>query len=283
MNLQLIIVKLKGGLGNQMFQYAIGKHLSLKRKCPLRLDLLYMKYDRRKKYELDKLNIENKKTYFLEEVFYYFINFFHRIIPFYKFIKQKSRKFNSSILNSHTPILYLDGYWQSEKYFEAISEIIKKEFRITARLNEENKKMLNKIQNCNAVVIHLRRRDYICDAQINKKLGTCSMNYYKQAIKLIENKVEFPKYFIFSDDIEWVKENFELINNPIFVDINTYENGYDDLRLMKNCKHFILANSTFSWWAAWLSENKHKVIIAPRNWIQSQSDGCIVPESWIRI
>jgi len=284
MNFRLVIVKLKGGMGNQMFQYALGKHLSLKRSCPLRLDLIFMKYDKLKDYELDKLNISNnKKTHFFEEIIYYMINIFHRLFPFYKYIRQKSRRFNSQILKDATPILYLDGYWQSEKYFEGISEIIREEFKITTKINKQNEEMLKEIQENDSIAIHLRRRDYVSVPQIKEKLGACSMNYYKKGIKLIEKKIENPRYFIFSDDIEWVKQNFTLVENPVFMDINSYEKGYEDLRLMRNCKHFIIANSTFSWWAAWLSENEEKIIIAPKNWIQSQSDGDIVPESWIRI
>lgn len=284
MKFRLVIVKLKGGLGNQMFQYALGKHLSFKKNCPLRVDLIFMKQDKLKNYELDKLNIpSNKKTHFLEEVIYYMINIFQRVFPFYKYIRQKSRKFNSQILKDATPIIYLDGYWQSEKYFEGISEIIREQFKITTKINKKNEEMLKEIGESNSVAIHLRRRDYVSVPQIKEKLGACSMNYYKKGIKLVEKKIEDPKYFIFSDDIEWVKENFTLVENLVFVDINSHEKGYEDLRLMRNCKHFIIANSTFSWWAAWLSENEQKIIIAPRNWIQSQSDGDIVPESWIRI
>ncbi len=278
----MIILKLKGGLGNQMFQYATGRKLSLERNEPLVLDLSYIRNDSLRDYELNSLCPEARTTSSIEEYIYSKANQLHKLLPFYALIKEKSKLVKDNDLELDQKILYLDGYWQSEKYFKDIRRQLIDDFQLKEALDKVNKKTLNSIKKHNAVAVHLRRTDYVTNKTANKVHGVCSLAYYKKAIEYIENKVEDPYYFIFSDDINWAKNNLKL-KNCYYMDQNSIEEGFKDLELMKNCNHFIIANSSFSWWGAWLSESKSKIIAAPKPWFNKKDEGDIVPNDWMRI
>ena len=146
-----------------------------------------------------------------------------------------------------------------------------------------HQKYLNLINNKNSVAIHIRRGDYLNDPKVRCIHGILGSDYYKKSINYIKKKVKNPFFFIFSDDIELVKKNFSFFNNKKYIFIDT-KSSINDLYLMSNCKHFIIANSTFSWWGAWLSKNKRKIVCAPKRWLRARiSTPDIIPESWIRI
>jgi len=281
----MIVVKLKGGLGNQMFQYAIGRNLALKNNTKLKFDVTELEQDKLRDYELDVFNISGSIASRLAIMFIHKFNknIISKILgQQYFYIKQKDQYFDTTILGKKGNI-YLDGYWQCEDYFKKIRNILLQDFTIKCDPDSENKLMLEKIEKSNAVCIHVRRGDYISNRKMNKIHGTCSLDYYHNAVKIIEKKVSNPTFFVFSDDLQWTKVNLKLKHPTYYVCINNTEKGYEDLRLMSNCKHFIVANSSFSWWGAWLSNNSDKIICAPKRWFVSENEGDIIPKSWIRV
>jgi hypothetical protein len=283
----MIIVNVKGGLGNQMFQYALYRALGSKHK-EVKLDIhSYKNYGLHNGYELPEIfNIKdiyctNKEMKKLAD---YNNNIFSRIRK--KLIgrkksdvQQEGFSYMSSVF--HKDNIYLDGYWQSEKFFIKSSQQIRYDFTFKKELDEKNKSFLLKIQNKNSVSIHIRRGDYITD----KLLGNvCKIDYYKKAIEKMNKEVSNPLFVIFSDDIEWCKNNFNFINAE-FVNWNKGMDSYKDMQLMSSCKHNVIANSSFSWWGAWLNNNKEKIVIAPSKWFNDENIDTkdVIPENWIKI
>lgn len=287
----MIIVKLIGGLGNQMFQYALGRHLAIINDAKLKLDVSDFKNYRLRHYALFFFNISADITSGVELKFIKKFNE-NKISDFlgmnYILVKQKNSgkeknlHYDESILKKRGN-LYVDGSWQCEKYFEDIRPVLIEDFTVKSGPDEKIRAMLNKIKGCNSVCVHVRRGDYVKNPETNKVHGTCSLQYYRNSIGEIENKVKAPLFCVFSDDIEWCKENLKIKHPAFFVDFNAPEKAHEDLRLMSNCRHFIIANSSFSWWGAWLSENKNKIVCAPKKWFNELDEGDIVPKSWIRV
>lgn len=274
-----------GGLGNQMFQYVLGRHLAIKNKAKLRLDVRELKQDRLRNYELDVFNIPSNILSNSAAVLGGIFSILRRLgLPniFIKYTKENNHYFDKSVLEKKGNI-YLEGWWQCEEYFKDIKDVIKKDFRIKIEPDKQNKLMLKKIRDTNSICLHIRRGDYVENPKTRQYHGTCSLDYYNNSIKMISRKVNNPVFFVFSDDFQWARKNLKIDQPTIFVDINGPEKGYADLALMSNCKHFIIANSSFSWWGAWLSSNPDKIICAPHKWFNQVDEGDIVPKNWIRI
>lgn len=286
----MIIVRITGGLGNQMFQYALGRALSLKLDCELVLDVSFYPKQTLRKYELDKFNIQARYATQKEinnagadsGVVSRLIHKFGLASIFYpQYIKElESIKYVSAIDNCKQGS-YLDGYWQNPSYFELNKEILRKDFTPTEYRSEVVIKWSEKICKSNSVSLHIRRGDYVENAHTNSTHGLCSLEYYKRAIEHIEKKISKPTYFVFSDDIKWCKENLGFIENSFFVD-NT-SSAIDDLVLMGGCQHNIIANSTFSWWGAWLGRDL--IAIAPKNWfcLESRNNIEVYPKKWLTL
>jgi len=271
-----------------MFQYAIGRNLALRNKTELKFDLAELERDTLRHYELDIFNISARIASKSEIMLICKCSrgIISKILGIlgnhYFWIKQKDQYFDTT-LKWKKGHIYLDGYWQCENYFKDIREVIINDFTIKSDPDKKNRAMLEKIENSNSVCIHVRRGDYVYNKKTNKVHGVCSREYYNNAVKFIEKKVSDPEFFIFSDDSLWTKANLTLEHPTVYVDINNTKKGYEDLRLMSKCQHFIIANSSFSWWAAWLSNNADKIICAPRKWFNSIDEGDIVPKSWLRV
>lgn len=293
----MIIVKLIGGLGNQMFQYAMARRIAYVHNVSLKLDITGFNNctgDTPRSYELKHLNvIENfssKKEiekFKIKKGFYVSISKFKEFfIPYYKrsYIREKSKRFDPNILKL-SGNAYLEGYWISEKYFKDIDNIIRREFTVKPKIDSINKQLAQTIRDCEAVSLHIRRGDYVSNPQANKFHGLCSLDYYYKAIKILTQKIKNPHFFIFSDDPEWVKENLNIQASVEFIAHNSSDKNYEDLRLMSLCKHNIIANSTFSWWGAWLNENPKKIVIAPKKWFNIGDIDTldIIPELWEKI
>lgn len=291
----MIIIKLQGGLGNQLFQYSLGRSLSLKLNTELKLDLTAFKTDKNRKYELDKFNIVakiasenevkklvNVKSLVLSKLSKY-LTFLYGTSAY---ISEKKYGFDPRVLNLPDN-RYIEGYWQSEKYFKNNSELIKKEFALKSKAIGANFTTLKKITNeNNSVCLHVRRGDYVSDKKAKNIFGIFGLEYYSKSIKLLEKKLDKPSFFVFSDDIDWAKKNIKTKNKIYFIDNNSSNKGYEDLRLMSACKNFIIANSSFSWWGAWLCQNKDKIIIAPKKWFKDSHLADIndlIPKDWLRI
>lgn len=173
-------------------------------------------------------------------------------------------KFQSSPENS-----YLDGYWQTEKYFLAIAPLIRDAFSFVPPLTIRNQEFADQLASCNAISVHVRRGDYVTNSAANQIHGCCSLEYYENAIKTMLNIVNADHFVVFSDDPHWVKANLDMPSHTIFIDYNTGVESYNDMRLMSLCRHHIIANSSFSWWGAWMGGNPDKVVVAPKRWFQS--------------
>lgn len=294
----MIIVNLKGGLGNQMFQYAAGLALAEKHHVNLELDFAFLQTSTgsaaftKRRFELEIFDTNFKLASEKE------INAFKG--NQHKFTYRVIRKFFPSLIRKkiyrYDPLnfdpafaqlgneVYLDGYFQSAYYFLKAENAIRSHFRFKNHLAGKNKTLSEEISSCNSVSIHVRRGDYL--SEINRGLfgNICTLDYYSKAISIIQKEIPDPHFYIFSDDVAWVKENLKMDSPVTFVDFNTGENSFEDMRLMSLCKHNIIANSSFSWWAAWLNDNASKKVIAPTKWINDP--GCVVedvmPKTWQR-
>ncbi|MNQ97033.1 Glycosyl transferase family 11 [compost metagenome] len=281
-------------MGNQMFQYALGKHLALRNKSKLKLDLSFFENYEWHEYSLAPFNIiedfaeqsdinrlKKQKLSLLERVMIKL-----RLTSFSKseiWIKEHGMEFHPEILKLSGE-KYLDGYWQSEQYFQTIETAIRNDFQVKVAPSNKNAETLNLIEKTNAISIHFRRGNYESVPEVNKAHGISPLSYYQLAINHIVEKVNNPCFFIFSDDMQWVKENFQLDFEHYFVDHNDDKTDYEDMRLMYCCKHNIIANSTFSWWGAWLNPNPEKVVIAPKKWFNDETRETkdILPTNWIK-
>ncbi|MDP3043073.1 MAG: alpha-1,2-fucosyltransferase [bacterium] len=287
-----IIIKLQGGLGNQMFQYAVGRHLSHITKAVLKLDIASFKDDPKRNYSLGCFNLQ--KFFATDEEIRWFKKYqrkpgkiwflYNRLVADEtKYVKERQFHFDQKILQLKPPA-HFDGYWQTEKYFKDIAETIRKEFTLKNSLSNYTKLLQADIMSKEAVSIHVRRGDYISDKHTNEWHGSCSIEYYNQAIQKIAEHVKNPHFFIFSDDPAWIKKNILPPFPTTCLPCNA-EYPEEDLYLMSRCKHHIIANSSFSWWGAWLNPNKEKVVIAPKRWFQApkMDTNDLIPNSWIRI
>jgi hypothetical protein len=295
----MIVIRLKGGLGNQMFQYAIGKQLSNIHKTKLILDLSYL-LDRTPKenftfrnFELSKFNIDAEYKSNSEFEYLYnnnLISKVHRKISRINFISENDMRFNPNVWVAGKNI-YLDGYWQCEKYFESIRSILLNDFKLRPVLLSQidyDISLLDikkQITSTNSIAVHFRRGDYVTDSVINQQHGTCSILYYRDAIKYISNIVKNPHFYLFSDDSEWLSNQNIIEDYPTNLVVTT--NMHLDMYLMSLCKHNIIANSSFSWWSAWLNNNENKIIIAPKRWFRDDKRNAetknLIPEAWIKI
>lgn len=181
---------------------------------------------------------------------------------------------------------FISGYWQSYKYFNEFDEIIRNDFSFPSISNSNTLNVYSKINNSNSVSIHIRRGDFLNNS-LNNIHAVCSLDYYNSAVKFIQSTEFNPFFFIFSDDIEWAKVNFKLESNCFFVDGSISKSSFQDLQLMSVCKHNIIANSSFSWWAAWLNANPKKVVVAPKLWYNDNNLNNqtvdLIPTSWVRL
>ena len=294
-----VIVSLYGGLGNQLFQYAVARSLATKNNASLVLDIAWfdiadsLKDTTTRKYALKSFGIDCEiqtiglpwqKNGFLRRLLRRFSWLFKVFANDFLICNEKSALFDFDLLNQTGP-LWLNGYWQSYKYFDSISEVIRKEIGTIRFLSVSSQKVLNGIVNCESICVHVRRGDYVSNANANKVHGLCGVEYYKKAIKLVAENLDNPVIYIFSDDPDWVRINLKNPYKTIVVDVNGTEDVCQDLWLMSSCKHFIIANSSLSWWGAWLSLSENKVVVAPKKWFANKSydTSDLIPPDWIRI
>ncbi len=291
-----MIVKLVGGLGNQMFQYAMGRALAVKYDVPLLLDDSAFASDTLRKFELTQMaisanlaNIYDLKQLGISRRNFSKLSCMANRLGLYRnkyIIKEKGFEYDKNILNVAPPV-YLDGYWQSERYFSDIAELIRAEFLYISALNSQNTLKLQdiKLAGDQSVSLHVRRGDYITNPTSSIVHGVCSLEYYSLAVRYIRKRVPAPHFFIFSDDHEWVRKNLKIDDAVTYVDINSADYGLLDLNLMKQCRHHVIANSSFSWWGAWLNNSNDKVVVAPYRWFAKghYSTRDLLPSTWIQL
>jgi len=286
----MIVAKIIGGLGNQMFQYSMARRAAYVNNTDLKLDISAYGNYKLREYKLNNFDINGdiatesdirKFKGECNEKLVRIRNFLNVKIR-RSYIKEQYYQFDKSILNIPKNA-YVEGYWQSEKYFKDIGEIIRNDFKLKNKPALKNQELLDKIINCNSISIHIRRGDYVSNPSANKYHGILPLSYYKEAIGHIMGRVNDPIFFIFSDDIGWAKEHIKL-NDPVAFISNGEKRDFEDLWLMSQCKHHVIANSSFSWWGAWLSNNPNKIVYAPMKWfrIERNTDD-LIPKNWVKV
>lgn len=279
----MVLVSLRGGLGNQMFQYALGRSLALRRR-----QHLYLLTHRlgpgegTRPYRLHIFNIVAQVGIPSDVL--------HTMHVLWT-VQERDCRFQSEIFDLSPEHICLDGFWQSDKYFREIaSELLEKDFSFCDDPGGGLEDIVRQIEGYETVCLHVRRTDYLIE---NSHMGFVGLAYYKEATKIMLERIDNPFFIVFSDDLQWCRRNLRLDQPHIFA-----PEGLDDVsdfRLMTLCRHFIIANSTFSWWAAWLSKSSHKVVIAPKQWFSNEPaltynpnlmrvpDSIdLVPAEWIR-
>ncbi|MBQ8250779.1 MAG: alpha-1,2-fucosyltransferase [Alphaproteobacteria bacterium] len=258
-----VVVNLYGGLGNNMFQYATAfsyakKHnkiLKVRRTTPRIFNSFLIP---------ENIILEENPKY--QKAFF-----------------ERGSKQNFEQVMGDDSFQYLDGYFQNEAFFKEYREDILNEFKLKKELNSVNKNLAKKMNETNSVAVHIRRGDYLR----HFKNDVLSNHYYLLAMDYIASKVDNPFFYIFSDDVKWVKNNLKVKYNHMVVENNRRGDAVFDMYLMSLCKHNIIANSTFSWWGAWLNQNKDKIVIAPRVWLSRkkayEDTKNVIPNNWIRI
>jgi hypothetical protein len=295
----MIIISLFGGLGNQMFQYATGKAVALRLNTELQLDVsllndrTYRKDFTYRNFELGIFKIQDKiadiqkvrefapdlwnATEWVKQAYK-----IKRLINGNHLYSERKKFYYEPQIESIADNTYLYGYFQTEKYFSYYLTEIRAQFQLEHEPNQMNKRIIDVMKSENSVSVHVRRGDYLL-APFN--LLTAE-NYYRKAIEYILEKVEQPKFYIFTNDIEWTMAEFEQFDiDKAFISNNQGDSSYMDMVLMSNCQHNICANSSFSWWGAWLNSNRDKIVTAPKVWFKNSVSGNneLIPPSWIKI
>lgn len=300
----MIIVKIKGGLGNQLFQYASAAALAGKNNTDLFFDLSFFEKDSYKDvYRLDRYPI-NAKTANRQDIDKLknlnSPGFLFRLLKKFRINNKYYRKSHCNERNLNNYLkdkfrlnysIYLEGWLANPNYFDEIRDQLLSVL-IPKKVSSLTLEVSQKISNCDSIAVHIRRGDYL-----NKPyFVNLSTSYYRQAISYMIGNIKEPKFFFFSDDIDYVKHEYRDIENAVFLDFNNNKtNEYstlrdvEDLYLISQCKHQIIANSTFSWWGAWLNDNVNKIVIAPKTWSNNKAaqkryeKGSLIPETWLKI
>jgi len=290
----MVVSHIIGGLGNQMFQYAAGRALSQRLHQPLLLDVGgFSDYQLHLGFELSNV-FQCKAEVATDDKTRALLGW------------RSSQKMRSLLLKPQLKWLrgrhlvlephfhywsgfaeinescYLSGYWQSEKYFKSIASTIRQDFKFQHPLTGMNLDLAQEMVEVNSISLHVRRGDYVSNAHTNNTHGLCSLDYYRDAVAHIAENIASPSFFIFSDDIEWCREGLSLDFPSTYIDHNKGDDSYRDMQLMSLCDHHIIANSSFSWWGAWLNSNLDKIVIAPKQWFASgyRTDD-LLPSEWL--
>ena len=289
------VIYLQGGLGNQMFQYAF--YLSRKIKgINAKYDTTLIKLQNQHNgYELERIFNIKKKESTIKKVFYIILNSINnhkQTNKFYKFLNKCISFIGIKIIYDTEPSIYFDefqtkrinlfiGYWQTDKYFTNIAPLLKDKFSFNENLlSQKTKDILTDIFQHNSISIHVRRGDYLLNNSFYGNI--CTINYYNKAIEYIKQHVNEPYFYVFSDDIMWVKEYLN-IPNATYINHNKKNDSWQDMYLMSKCKHNIIANSSFSWWGAYLNINPSKIIVSPSIFVNCKSKQDIISDYFVKI
>ena len=291
----MIIMKLMGGLGNQMFQYSCGRALSLRKGVPLKLDLGFL-LDRTPKknfifrdYDLPifrcnpEIASQTDKDRILRKRFFLRNKHVNKIFPIKNryYYTEKTTNYDNNIEKIGSEV-FLEGYWQSYKYFSDFNDVIKKDFEFKHNLDSKEEVINQMIKSTNSVCVNVRRADFLASSFH----GVCGEKYFKDGVNYLENFETDLKIFVFSDDMDWCKKNLKFNHKTFFVGHEYAGHKFQSyLNLMTNCKYFIIPNSSFGWWAAWLCNNPKKIIITPKKWYGNvqKTTPDLIPSNWVRI
>ncbi|UTN04632.1 alpha-1,2-fucosyltransferase [Flavobacterium bizetiae] len=289
------VVIIFNGLGNQMSQYGF---FLRKRKIDNSTSFIFDKrsHINHNGYELDRVfNIQYKETLINSVLFLLFRILTIKKYPYFSkpiikvlnlfgitLVEESANyDFNESLIKPSKGIRFLYGGWHSEKYFDVNQNEILDTFKLKVE-DDVNVRHLEEIKNCESVSIHVRRGDYMKGIHFEMYGSVCTKGYFETAIKKINEMVVNPHFFVFSNDLQWVKDNF-VLDRCTFIECNNGKNSWKDMHLMSNCKHNINSNSTFSWWGAWLNQSNDKIVIVPKYFVNYLETKDFYPQSWIKI
>lgn len=296
----MIVVKLLGGLGNQLFQYSLGWRLARRAGAELRFDLRDLKHYGRsvrdgtlREYGLDVFGIDVAEptvadlgqywlTHSNRHVRYLLASLRSRLpVRAHRVIIDRDGAFRPGVLAIEDDA-YLDGYWQSERYFVDCADALRAQLEVRAPLNEAAMRRAAEIAACNAVCVHVRRTDFVG----NPLHDVCDVHYFRRAVLYMQERYADARFFVFSDDIAWCRDHLDLGVPLVFVEeASAGWKASGHLKLMTSCRHFVISNSSFGWWAAWLAPYAGKSIVAPRIWLLDPRYDTrhVVPRSWTRL
>jgi hypothetical protein len=292
----MIVVKLMGVLGNQMFQYALGRRLAYDRGVPLRLDLTWFDEspikggDTVREFVLDGWRVKAERATeddlarfplsrpILKRLSRYFSPLLRPVVT------ERSFRFDPRVLRVPRTA-YLSGYWQSAKYFASIEGLLRTDFSMNVPSCPHVERLVEEAGRAGSISIHVRRGDYVNNPSTNTFHGVCTVDYYRLAAKRVADEVAEPHFLVFSDDPDWARENLKLEWPTSFVEHDSRCVPHNDIWLMSLCSHHIIANSSFSWWGAWLSASPGKVVVAPKQWFRQPGIDTfdLIPAGWLRI
>jgi len=288
---QAVIVGLSGGLGNQMFQYAAGRALSLRLQVPLRLDLSWYANRKDRKYALADFAIHAEIAACPLPVPPLLQGLESRVsrrwsrnrsgVPIFR---EPHFHFSPAFSELVRPV-YLEGYWQSERYFDSYRDVIAADFTLPGELPQRCLPVQEEIRAKDAICLHVRRGDYVSNPITASVHELCSLEYYQQGASLVAGGLSNVHGFVFSDDPVWAREHFRVPFPTTVVEVNGPDEAQWDLHLMASCKRFVIANSSLSWWAAWLGSSPDKRVVAPVKWFKTDGRSTIdlIPADWTRI
>src|SRR6266536_4174701 len=293
----MVIVRLLGGLGNQMFQYAAARRLALAHNVPLKLDLSWFAHSADRAYALQALNIQEAfatpeelgeirgpATGGIPRVVFRLRRRF-KIGYDWTWIHERTLSpYDPRVLHARART-YLDGYWQSERYFSDVADTIRREFTIRDQLDATARAIVDRMATAESVSVHVRRGDYVSLPRASRARSVCTPSYYERCVASIAERLGHPHLFLFSDDPDWVAANLRFEHPTTLVSTVPARRGHEDLRLMTACRHHLIANSSFSWWGAWLNPHPEQVVLAPRRWMHDPRvhDRDVLPPPWIRV
>jgi len=285
-----VVVGLSGGLGNQMFQFATGRSLAVRLKVPLIFDLSWFAGQVDRRFALYPFRIEaeccSQNLWLWPSGRAIASRFARRWLPRIMGVPVwREPHFHYAYgFDALKEAVFLEGYWQSERYFREIRSLLKEEFSLREPMPPASIKLIEEINACDAICVHVRRGDYLNNPVAAKLHGTCSVNYYRTGIRELCQGLASPHCFVFSDDPTWVRESMEIDCPMTVVDMNGPNDAHLDLMLMSACDHFLIANSSLSWWGAWLGSHTEKKVIAPERWFLTPDKDTrdLLPESWQR-
>ena len=290
----MIYVRLLGGLGNQMFQYAVGRRLAERRNTELTLDTSQLGTPdpsgaTTRFYELGCFHIRATLTGTPAAIYHpttYLARARRRLGLRHRrrLITESHLGFDRGVLDAPDGTV-LNGYWQDARYFEDIAPIIRDELRFRGAPSEATRAVARQIAGTEAVSLHVRRGDYISNPDTNRFHGTCNVEYYRLAMAHMASVLRQPHFYAFSDDPDWTREHLASEHPLRIVDHNPPDRGHEDMRLMTACRHHIIANSSFSWWGAWLNASPDKIVVAPRRWYRDEAADAVheLPDAWLRL
>ncbi len=286
------VIKIIGGLGNQLFQYAFGRAVSQHNGTELVLDVSAFKDYKLHQLFLHKFNIKGRCVRNASKPLFCGLGFVSKLLRWLKNIpavdssfEEDGLAFNPEYFNMDSSG-YFDGYWQSEKYFLSVKYELLNDITLRVPLSDRSVQLSSEMKKGNSVSIHIRRGDYVTNPQANKTHGVQGLDYYNNAVQYIQANVPAPIFYLFSDDNDWVRENFSWLKKAVVVDHVQKDANYEDLVLMSQCKHHIIANSSFSWWGAWLGESLETIVVCPKNWFAANSGLSsidLIPARWVSI